>query len=211
MWKLPHKHLSLTASLKGHQLLDYLKPPLWKHRRVLHIQPRPGQTCGCRLTFLASRWLQAWAKGREMSLLLSARLAPGFPSITAALSHSPNLLLHASTMARGRALTSWGHRSVSAKPTSKLTGSNLHCRFLNLLFPQSQRKFLKNKKPSHRTVWAGRNIKAPPVPTPCHGLAAPTTSEPGTLSNPALSRAGAPTALCAAVPAPQREESLPNT
>lgn len=25
----------------------------------------------------------------------------------------------------------------------KLTGSNLHCRFLNLLFPQSQRKFLE--------------------------------------------------------------------
>ena len=35
--------------------------------------------------------------------------------------------------------------SVCTKPMSELTGSNLHCRFLNLLFPQSQRKFLERK------------------------------------------------------------------
>lgn len=32
--------------------------------------------------------------------------------------------------------------SACRKPRPRLTGSNLHCKFLNLLFPQSQRKFL---------------------------------------------------------------------
>lgn len=75
----------------------------------------------------------------------------------------------------------------------------------------------KKKAQSHRTVWVGRNITAPPppsVPTPRHGLSAPTSSEPSTPCNPALSASsvGAPAALCAAVPAPQRslrEEFLP--
>lgn len=76
----------------------------------------------------------------------------------------------------------------------------------------------EKKKKKHRVTerfgLEGTSQPPPPVPTPHHGLSAPTSSEPSTPCNPALSASsvGAPAALCAAVPAPQRslrEEFLP--
>lgn len=145
-----------------------------------------------------------------MSLLLSARLAPGSPSSSAVLP----LTQHAATCQHH----GWREGTDLPGPPLCLCKTNLQThreqlalQVFELAVSTVTAKVPEKQNTESQNGLTGRNIKAPPVPTSCHGLAAPTTSEPSTPSNPALSGAGGPTALCAAVPAPQREESLPNT